>query len=130
MPAAPTSWSSQETGRGCVVTVKCTALLLFMLGATATSSGPDVAPVGIVMVSDVALQLLMVTAAPFSSAALPPCVAPNPEPEITTWLPIDPVVAETAVIPGAGAAAEFTDTLSTVAVAEELVTRLLTAKPT
>jgi len=101
-----------------------------MLGATDTSSGPDVAPVGIVMVSDVALQLLMVTAAPFSSTALLPCVAPNPEPDITTWLPIDPVVAETAVITGAGAAAEFTDTLSNVAVAEELVTRLLTAKPT
>ena len=101
-----------------------------MLGATETSIGPVVAPAGRVMVSDVSLQLLMVTAAPFSSTALAPCEAPKPDPEITTWLPIDPVVAETAVINGAGADAEFTDTLSNVAVAKEAVLRLLTPKPT
>jgi hypothetical protein len=101
-----------------------------MLGATDTSIGPVVAPAGMVMVIDVSLQLLIVTAAPFSNTALPPCVAPNPDPEMTTWLPIDPVVADTAVITGAGAAAEFTDTLSNVAVAKEDVMRLLTAKPT
>jgi len=129
-PAAPTSWSNQPIGNGCVVTVKRTALLSFMLGATDTSIGPVVAPAGMLMVIDVSLQLLIVTAAPFSNTALPPCVAPNPDPEITTWLPIDPVVADTAVIAGAGAPAEFTDTLSNVAVAKEDVVRLLTASPT
>src|SRR5579859_1524966 len=106
------------------------ALLSFMLGATEASSGPVVAPVGIVIVSDVALQLLIVTGAPFSSTALPLCVEPKPVPVITTWLPADPVVAETAVITGAGAAAEFTDTLSNTPVAVEDVVRLLTASPT
>ena len=101
-----------------------------MLGATDTSNGPDVAPAGIVIVMDVPLQVFTVTAAPFSSTALPPCGVPNPVPEITTWLPIDPVVAEIAVITGAGAAAELTDTLSNVAVANEDVVRLLTASPT
>src|SRR5215469_5815221 len=101
-----------------------------MLGATDTSIGPVVAPAGMVIVSEVSLQVLMVTAAPLSSTALPPCVAPKPEPEITTWLPIDPVVAETAVINGAGADAEFTATLSNVPVAREAVLRLLTASPT
>ena len=100
-----------------------------MLGATETSNGPDVAPGGMVIVMDVALQLLMVTGAPFSSTALPPCVAPKPEPVSTTWLPIEPVVADTAVITGAGAAPELSDTLSNVAVATEDVVRLLTAIP-
>ncbi len=101
-----------------------------MLGAIDTSNGPVVAPAGIVMLIDVPLQVLMVTAAPFSNTALPPCNAPNPVPEITTWLPMDPVVAETAVITGAGAAVELTDTLSNVALASEEVVRLLTASPT
>jgi len=101
-----------------------------MFGATETSNGPEVAPGGMVIVIDVALQRLIVTAAPFSRTALLPCVPPKPVPEITTWLPIEPVVAETAVITGAGAAAEFTDTLSNVAVATEDVVRLLTPSPT
>jgi len=101
-----------------------------MLGAMETSKGPEVAPVGIVIVMDVLLQVLMVTAAPFSRTALPPCEAPKPEPEITTWLPIDPVVAETAVMTGAGAAVELTDTASKLAVARAEVFRLLTARPT
>src|SRR3989442_2897071 len=101
-----------------------------MLGAMETSKGPEVAPTGIVMLIDVPLQVLIVTAAPFSKTALPPCKAPKPEPEITTWLPMDPVVAETAVMTGAGVAAELTDTLSNVAVAKEDVVRLLTASPT
>src|SRR5260370_11804849 len=101
-----------------------------MLGATDTSKGPEVAPVAMVMLSDLPLQVFTVTAAPFSSTALPPCGAPNPEPDITTWLPMDPVVAETAVITGAGAAAELTDTLSHVAVPNDDVVRLLTASPT
>ena|SRR5690242_19613446 len=106
------------------------ALLLFMLGATETRSGPVVAPDGMVMVSDVALQELMVTGAPFSSTVLPDCVPPKPVPAITTWLPTDPVVAETPVIAGAGDCAELTETLSNVAVAVDAVLRLLTARPT
>jgi hypothetical protein len=126
----PTSWSSHDTGSGCDVTVKRIALLSFMLGAMETSKGPEVAPAGMVMLSDVPLQVLTVTAAPFSNTALPPCAAPNPEPDITTWLPMDPVVADTAVMAGAGAAAELTDTLSNVALAKADVVRLLTARPT
>ena len=110
--------------------MKRMALLLFMLGATDTSKGPVVAPDGMMIVSDVALQLLMVAATPFSSTVLPPCVAPKPDPPITIWLPTDPVVADTLVIAGAGAEAEFTDTLSNVAVPVDEVVRLLTAKPT
>src|SRR5260370_777817 len=101
-----------------------------MLGAMEASKDPEVAPAGIVMLIDVPLQVLMVTAPPFSRTALPLCVAPKPVPEITTWLPMDPVVAETAVITGAGAAAELSDTLSNVAVAKAEAVRLLTARPT
>ena len=110
--------------------MKRTALLSFMLGATETSKSPEVAPTGMVMLIDVLLQVLIVTAVPFSRTALAPCKAPKPEPEITTWLPMDPVVAETAVMTGAGVAAELTDTLSKVAVAKADVVRLLTASPT
>ena len=84
IPTAPTSWSNQDAGSGCVVTVKRTALLSFIPGATETSNAPDVAPAGIVVVIDVPLHVLIVTAAPFSNTALPPCVPPNPVPEITT----------------------------------------------
>src|SRR2546427_12226793 len=101
-----------------------------MLGAMDTSNDPEVAPTGIVMLIDVLLQVLTVTAAPFSNTALPPCEAPNPVPEITTWLPMDPVVAETAVMTGTGAAAELSDRLSNVALAKADVVRLLTAIPT
>ena len=110
--------------------MKITGLLSFMLGATDTTNGPEVAPAGIVMRRDVALQVLMVTGAPLSSTALFPCDAPKFEPLIATWLPIDPVVAETLVITGAGAATEFTDTLSNVAVAKAVVLPLFTARPT
>ena len=55
-----------------------------MLGATDTNSGPDVAPVGIVIVIDVALQELIVIGELFSVTKLPFCVAPNPVPVITT----------------------------------------------
>jgi beta-lactamase regulating signal transducer with metallopeptidase domain len=43
---------------------------------------------------------------------------------------MDPVVAETLVISGAGAATEFTDTLSNVAVVRAVVLPLFTARPT
>ena len=57
---------------------------MFMVGATETAKGPEVAPVAIVMVIDVSLQELIVIGAPFSSTTLLPCVAPNPLPLITT----------------------------------------------
>jgi len=97
-----------------------------MLGATETASGPEVAPDGIVMLIDVPLHTFIVTSAPFKVTK--PAV-PNPVPEMTTWLPTDPVVAETPVMAGAGAAEELTDTLSNVAVASADVLRLLTASP-
>ncbi len=100
-----------------------------MLGATRTAKGPEVAPDGIVMLIELSLQEVMGAAVPFSITALFPCVAPNPEPEITTALPTDPVVAETALITGAGVAAVLMDTLSKVAVAKLEVALLLTARP-
>jgi hypothetical protein len=55
-----------------VVTVNITALLLFMLGATATAKGPEVAPEGIVIVTDVLLQELIVASLPFRVTTLLP----------------------------------------------------------
>jgi hypothetical protein len=110
--------------------VKFTGLLAFMLGATNTTKGPEVAPDGMVMVMDVALQDLIVTAVWFSSTTLLPCKSPNPVPPITTWLPITPFVAETLVITGAGAELELTETLSNVAVARAVVLPLVAANPT
>jgi hypothetical protein len=86
-----------------------------MLGATDTTKSPDVAPLGIVIVIDMSLHELIVAAAPWSRTILDPCEAPNPEPEITTWLPADPVVAETAVIAGAKEPVDANETLSNVA---------------
>jgi hypothetical protein len=109
--------------------MKTIGLLLFMLGATETARGPEVAPDGIVAVMDVPVQELIVIGVPFNSTTLLPCGAPNPVPEITTWLPIDPVVAETLVITGAGDAVELTDTLSKVAVPRLEVLPVLTPRP-
>jgi hypothetical protein len=67
-----------------VETAKVTGLLLFMLGATNTANGPEVAPDAIVAVIDVALQESIVIDIPFSSTMLLPCVSPKPVPEITT----------------------------------------------
>jgi hypothetical protein len=64
--------------------VNLTALLLFMLGATETDNGPEVAPDGIVMVIDVALQEFTVASTPFKYTALLPWEAPKPVPVITT----------------------------------------------
>jgi hypothetical protein len=47
-------------------------LLLIMLGATVTRSGPDVAAAGIIIVIDMSLQELIVTACPFSVTWLLP----------------------------------------------------------
>jgi hypothetical protein len=110
--------------------VKVTGLLSFMPGAADTTNGPDVAPAGMVMLMEVLLQELIVADVPFSSTTLPACVAPYPVPVITTGLPIDPVVAETLVITGAGADAELTETLSKVAVARAELLPLFAAKPT
>ena len=52
--------------------MKITGLLSFMLGATETTKGPEVAPVGIVMLTEVAPQVLTVTGAAFSVTALLP----------------------------------------------------------
>jgi len=111
--------------------VKVIGLLLFMLGATETAKGPEVAPDGIVMVIDVSLQELIVTNTPFSSTALLPCDAPNPLPVITTGLPIDPVVLETLLMVGAGAPLVLRETLSRVAVSSAvLLASALVAKAT
>jgi hypothetical protein len=100
-----------------------------MLGATRTANGPEVAPEGIVMLIELSLQELLVAVVPFRITALFPCVAPNPEPEITTELPTDPVVAETPLITGPGVPGVVMDTLSNVAVAKLDVVLLLTANP-
>ena len=95
-----------------MVTVNATPLLLSMLGATRTDMSPDVAPVGIVTVIDVALHELMVTGASFNTTVLPLCEAPNPEPDITTCVPTGPVVADSPVITGGASVVELTETLS------------------
>ena len=100
-----------------------------MLGATETASGPELAPVGKVIAMLDSLQELIVVWLPFSKTALLPCVDPKFAPLITTWLPIAPVVADTLLIIGAGAAAEFTDTLSIADVAKVELDWLLTTKP-
>jgi hypothetical protein len=61
-----------------------------MLGATETANRPDTAPAGIVNVIELSLHELTVTGASFNVTMLLPCVAPNPEPEITAWLPTTP----------------------------------------
>jgi hypothetical protein len=55
-----------------------------MLGATDTTKSPEVAPVGIAMVIDVALQELIVVATPCSNTVLLPCVVPKFSPLMTT----------------------------------------------
>ena len=57
---------------GAAETVKAIGLLQFMLGATHTASGPEVAPEGIVMVMEVAFQELMVTGTPLRATRLLP----------------------------------------------------------
>jgi len=55
-----------------------------MLGATETTNGPEVAPVGMVIRMAEAVQVLMVTGVPFSSTRLFPCVRPKFAPLIVT----------------------------------------------
>ena len=101
-----------------------------MVGATATTNGPEVAPDGTLVVIVLLLQLLIVAGEPFNVTVLEPCAAPNPLPDITIGFPVVPVVAETVLIAGATTEAKFTDTLSNVAVARLEVFPLLTPKPT
>jgi hypothetical protein len=101
-----------------------------MLGATETTRYPEVAAEGMVKLIDMLLHELIVMAALFSITRLLPCEAPNPVPEIVTSLPTLPVVAETLEITGAGAADEFTETLSKVAVDNDDVLWLATPRPT
>jgi hypothetical protein len=51
-------------------------LLQFIVGATHTTKGPDDAPVGTLMVMEVALQVFTVAALPFSKTTLPLLCAP------------------------------------------------------
>ena len=81
------------------------------------------------MLIDVALQEFTVTAASFSSTALLPCDAPNPDPEIATCVPASPLFGVTDVMLGAGAAAVLIDTLSKLAVASAALSFALTARP-
>jgi hypothetical protein len=80
-----------------------------MLGATDTTSGPDVAPVGMLIDMDVLLHVLTVTAAPFRSTRLLPWDWPKPFPVTVTWVPTGPVVADSVVIVGAGVVGVLTD---------------------
>jgi hypothetical protein len=105
------------------------ALLLTMPGPTSTLKSPELAPVGIVMVIDVALHELIVADISLRSTTLLPCEAPNPEPETTTWLPADPVVADRLVITGTEFVGVLIDTLSNVAVDAVVVLPLLTPNP-
>jgi hypothetical protein len=94
-----------------------------------TTNDPDVAAEGIVMVIELALQLLTVTGAPFSVTVLLPCEAPNAEPSISTCVPTGPSVGEMLLMDGEGLAAVLTETLSKVAVASAEVLPLYTASP-
>jgi hypothetical protein len=117
-------------GSGLVVTVNCTALLSFRLGATETTKSPVVAPLGRVTVIEFAAQELIVTGTAFSVTMLPAPLGPNPDPEITTWLPTGAVVADTPEMYGLGVTVEFTETLSYVALDRAVVLLLLTPNPT
>jgi hypothetical protein len=104
-------------------------LLSFILGATETTIRPDVAPDGIVAVIDVSLQEMMINAKPLSIATLPSWEVPNPVPEIVTWLPTDPVVAEIPLMTGGVDEAEVIETLSNVAVASAELVPLAVTRP-
>jgi hypothetical protein len=109
--------------------VNTTGLLSFILGATDTTKNPDVAPAGIVMLIEVSPQEFIVTGVALRVTTLFPWDAPKLAPLIITWLPIAPVVAETLVTTGSAVTDELTDTLSKLAVANEVVP-LLINKPT
>ena len=103
-------------------------LLQFMVGATHTTKGPEVAAAGMLMVIEVAFQETTVVATSFRKTALLLC-GPKPEPEMTTCVPLPPDVGEMLVIEGAGAATELTETLSKEAVATAELLLALQANP-
>jgi len=103
------------------------ALLLFRLGATETSRGPDIAPAGIVATIEVSLQELRSRGLPPSVTELPMAEAPKPVPEIVTWVPTGPVAGDRPVI--TGEEVELIETLSKVAVARDVELALVTANP-
>ena len=74
---------SVKVGSG-ATTLNGTGLLSFMLGATETTKGPELAPEEMVKLMEASLQALMLTGVPFSVTMLLPCVAPKPLPEIIT----------------------------------------------
>jgi hypothetical protein len=88
VPDAPwtmlTLFEAESVYVGGSVAANDTGLVSFMLGATETTKGPDVAPEGIVMVIEPALQLFTVTGVPFSITTLLPCADPKPVPDINT----------------------------------------------
>src|SRR5690348_11088759 len=114
----PTSSSSHLVGRGCVVTSNQSGLLLFMVGATITTTFPLLAPAGTVTSIVVFVQPFTGIETPPNMTTLFPWEAPNPEPIIANVVPTEPAVTESEVITGAGLAVELTDTLSNVAVAK------------
>jgi len=123
------SRSSQPAGRGCAVTVNVTGLLTFIAGATVTARGPEFVPMAMVALMLVLLQELMMRAVPLSSAVLLAWVAPKFVPVMVSDVPIDPVVAETALMLGVEAVEEVRETLSKLAVASAELEPLLTARP-
>jgi hypothetical protein len=81
--------------------------------ATVTITFPVVAPVGIVPVTDVADQLVMLSAVPFTVIVLLPWVSPKFNPEICTGEPRSPLVGDTLAIRGVGRTANSTRLLPT-----------------
>src|SRR5882672_6874896 len=126
-PTAPMSPSCMGYGS----TLNVAGLLLFMLGATATVIGPEVAPGGMVTPTEVSLHESICVGNPFRRTSLLPCVAPNPVPVMVTLFPGSPVDVDSEEIVGAGVAAVVTDTLSNSALTRALllVFPLLTANP-
>ena len=96
-----------------------------MPGPIATAMRPETAPAGMVTVMELFAQATVGIAVSFSMTVLLPCEAPKFEPVITNWLPIIPVVEESAVITGGVIVEVLRATLSKLAVPP----RLLRAMP-
>jgi len=85
------------------VTVKGMALLASLAAPpTITTTFPEVAPVGTVVVMLVALQLVTVATTPLNVNVLVPCVDPKYAPVIVTTVPSGPDVGFILVIAGGG----------------------------
>jgi hypothetical protein len=59
-----------------------TGELLFIFGAIKTLMGPEVAPVGTVMLMEVLAQDVIAAGVPFTVTILVPCKTPKPTPDI------------------------------------------------